>query len=342
MARKKKTDIEEAVVETVKEIGKEFKEKLEEAGKEIKEKAEKISEGIKEEVKEGWENVDFGIDVFSGQHDNKEEKKHDGKKEEKEEKSLYEEQSEKIIENKEEEKETKGRKKISKELKEKAKKLAEKFGGENIKEKLEKVREKEKEKGKNLIPLEDYVKYGCYIGAKVITPNMRPFVYKRRNDGIAIIDTNIIDKKLKEAIELINKYNPEDWILVCKREAGWKAIEKFSQLTGVRIFTKKYPAGILTNIRLPKFFETEMVFICDPWLDKNAMNDSKIMKKKVFSLCDTNNYPQNVDVLIPCNNKSGKSIGLILYIIAREYLKERGINTEVRLENFIPEEEKRE
>jgi len=229
------------------------------------------------------------------------------------------------------------------ELEEKAKKLAEKIDvkeEENLKERLEEEREKEKQKQKTLVPIEDYLKYGVYIGTKVITPHMRQYVYRRRNDGIAIINTNVIDKKLKEFSELLSKYAPEDFILICKREAGWKAVEKFSELTGVRIFTKKYPAGIITNIALPSFFETDMVFVCDPWMDRNAMNDAKRMMKPVFALCDTNNYTFNTDFVSPCNNKSGKSLGLVFYILAREYLKARKIDKKLPdVEEFLSEKE---
>jgi small subunit ribosomal protein S2 len=227
---------------------------------------------------------------------------------------------------------------IKKEVEERAKKLAEEISEEDIKKRFEEEREKEKIK-KTLIPLADYLKYGVYIGTKVITPHMRPYVYKRRNDGIAIINTNLIDKKLKEFAELLAKYAPEDFILVCKRNAGWKAIETFSRLTGVRIFTKKYPAGIITNLSLPSFFETEMVFVCDPWMDRNAMHDAKKIKKPVFALCDINNYTFDVDYFVPCNNKSGKSIGVIFWILAREYLKARKIEKEIPpVEDFLVEE----
>ena len=50
---------------------------------------------------------------------------------------------------------------------------------------------------------------------------------------------NTLTWQEKEAINLLGKYEPEDFIVVCKREAGWKAVEKFSELTGVRVFTKK-------------------------------------------------------------------------------------------------------
>ncbi len=197
-----------------------------------------------------------------------------------------------------------------------------------------------KEAGENtLIPLNDYIRAGAYIGTKVITPHMRQFIYRRRNDGIAIINTNVIDEKLKEAARFLGDYNPDNAIVVCKRESGWRAVKLFSELTGIRCFTKKYPAGIITNTTLPDFFETELIVICDPWIDKNALNDAVRMKKKVLAICDTNNFTFGVDKIIPSNNKSNKSLGLIFYILAREYMKIQRINKPLPpLKEFIGEE----
>jgi len=212
-------------------------------------------------------------------------------------------------------------------------------------------RESKLNSGETLVPLETYLKAGSYIGTKVITPNMRKYVYRRRNDGIAIINTNLIDEKLKEALRVLITYKPEDWILVCKREAGWRAVKLFGELTGVRVFTKKYPAGIVTNISLPNFFETELVFICDPWLDKNALNDAVNIKKKVVGFIDTNNLSNGVDVVIPASNKGNKSLGLLLWIIAREYMHAWKIEKKLpdvedfigeKLEELPPKEKKKE
>ena len=214
-----------------------------------------------------------------------------------------------------------------KELLEKAKKLKEKVDITTTEELKEQV--KIKKRTDMLIPLEDYVRAGIYLGTRVVTPDMRPFVYRRRADGLAIFNTDIIDEKLKEGIDYLAKFNPEDVILVCKRQAGWDAANMFSKLTGIRVFTKKYPAGVLTNITLPDFFENKLTIVTDSWLDKNALKDTLIVSKKVLMICDTNNFSKGADKVIIGNNKSGKSLGVIFYLLARGYCKARKIDVDI-------------
>ena len=190
-----------------------------------------------------------------------------------------------------------------------------------------------------LTPLENYIKTASYLGTKVITPTMRKYVYRRRLDGLAILNTLLVDKKLAEGIDFIKQFKPEDWTLVCKREAGWRAAKMFAELTGVRTYTKKYPSGVLTNTVLDDFIETKMIFICDPWLDKNALADAKNIRIPVIGLCDTNNHTAELDVVMIGNNKTNKSMGLFVWLIAREYMKAHGIDKELpSLEDFVGEE----
>jgi len=228
------------------------------------------------------------------------------------------------------------------EVKEKAKelekkiKVKEKVKVEDVKEERIKSKLKARRFRDTLFPLDDYVKYSAHLGTKAVTPEMRRFVYRRRADGIAVLNTKDIDERLKEAAEFLKDFSPEDIFLACKREAGWKAAEKFSEVTGIRVFTKKYPAGIITNTNLNDFFEVELVIICDPWMDKNALNDALRVKKPIIGLCDTNNLTKGITKIIPCNNKAEKSLGLILFLLAREYLKARDkkIAEKLKLEEF--------
>ncbi len=214
-------------------------------------------------------------------------------------------------------------------LLEKAKKLAGKV--EEVKEvKSLKKQVKDEEADENLlVPIEDYLKASVHLGTKVITPDMRSYVYRRRNDGLAVFNTTMLDEELKKGAEFLSKYAPEDIIVVCKREAGWVAVDKFAEVTGIRKFTKKYPAGILTNTKLEDFIETKLVLICDPWLDKNALNDSRKIGIPVLSVCDTNNYTAGITQIIPGNNKSFKSLGIIFYLLTKLYTEARKMDVEL-------------
>ena len=219
--------------------------------------------------------------------------------------------------------------KKKKELLEKVAKLKEKISAEGISTEELKEKVKVKKRTDMLIPLEEYVKTGIYLGTRAVTPTMKPFVYRRRADGLAIFNTDIIDEKLKEAIEYLAKFAPNEVAVVCKRAAGWRAVNMFSKITGIRAFTKKYPSGILTNTALPDFFENELTIITDSWLDKNALHDTLKVHKKILLICDTNNFSQGADKIIIGNNKSGKSLGVIFYLLTKGYCKARGIDAEV-------------
>ena len=189
-----------------------------------------------------------------------------------------------------------------------------------------------------LTSLEDYIKTAAYLGTKVITPTMRKYVYRRRLDGLAILNTLLVDKKMAEGIDFIKQFKPDEWTLICKREAGWRGAKMFAELTGVRTYTKKYPSGVLTNTVLDDFIETKMIVICDPWLDKNALADAKNIRIPVAAICDTNNHTADCDVVMIGNNKSNKSMGLFFWLMAREYMKAHGIDKECpSLEDFVGE-----
>ena len=187
----------------------------------------------------------------------------------------------------------------------------------------------EREQKDMLVPIEDYLKASIHLGTRVVTPDMKFFVYRRRADGLAVFNTTLLDDKIREAADYLAKFAPEDVTVVCKREAGWKAVKLFSEITGIKAFTKKYPAGVLTNPKLDDFMETELIFICDPWLDKNALTDANRIKIPVMSICDTNNYTRGVTQILPGNNKSPRSLGIIFYLLTKLYVEKRKIDKSI-------------
>jgi len=189
-----------------------------------------------------------------------------------------------------------------------------------------------------LVPLEQYLKEGIHIGTKFKTKYMENFIYKVRNDGLMILNVQEIDKRLKIAINLLSQYKPEEVIIVCRRENGWKAVRAFSRITGVRAFAGRYPPGILTNPNLETFTEAKLMLITDPWQDKNVIKDALNVGIPVIALCDTNNECNNIDLVVPCNNKGKRSLGLAYWILARGYLGSLGVEMKEGIEEFTDTE----
>lgn len=235
-------------------------------------------------------------------------------------KSLAEELKERLLQEKEVDEEVGTQEKKSDISDKEIEEISRKISKKDVEDEKKSINAREE----TLIPLEDYIKCAVHLGTKVITPHMRKFVYKRRADGLAVINTIFIDQKLREAVSFLKDYDTEKIYLLCRREAGWNAAKKFGEITGIRTFTKKYSPGITTNLSLSDFFEAELTIIGDPWTDKNALQDTIKLKKPIIALCDTNNFTFGVTKIIPCNNKSSKSIGCMLYILAREYCKIKG------------------
>lgn len=153
---------------------------------------------------------------------------------------------------------------------------------------------------------------------------MEPFIYKINPNGLCVLNVQKIDERLSMAAKFLAKYEPQDILVVCRRENGWCAVKMFGKVTGARIFAGRYPAGIITNINLENYFEPKVMIIVDPWPDKNAVHDGMVAGVPIIALCDSNNTTENVDFVIPCNNKGAKSLGLIFWILANKYMQERG------------------
>src|SRR3989338_7173453 len=264
----KKTENKESVIKKVAHAAEHV---VEEVGEAIEHVVETVAEGVEK-------TVESLIEDNSEKDENKVTKK---------------KKTESIKKEKGEEKPKKKKKEISEALKAKLKALEGKFEGIEKIDIKEKVTGEKSEPTNTLVPIEDYLKASMHLGTRVITPNMRKYIYKRRADGLAVFNTAMLDTTMREAGAFLAKYAPEDIIVVCKREAGWHAVKLFSETLGIRSFTKKYPAGILTNTNLANFFETKLVLICDPWLDKNALTDA-IRSETLGIRSFTKKYPAGI------------------------------------------------
>jgi len=193
-----------------------------------------------------------------------------------------------------------------------------------------------------IIPSEIYLKSGIHIGTKFKTKYMEQFIYKTRTDGLSVLNLQKIDERIRILIGFLTQYEPEDILICSRRENGWKAVKKFGEITGMKVFPGRYPPGILTNPNLKTYMEAKIMVVTDSWPDRNAIKDAMKVGIPVVALCDTNNQTNNIDLVIPCNNKGKKALGLVFYILAKEYLKAKGKidavgEAEIKLDDFVEE-----
>ena len=175
-----------------------------------------------------------------------------------------------------------------------------------------------------LVAQDTYLKAGIHIGTKFKTKYMEKFIYKTRPDGLSVLNLQQIDVRLRILTKFFSRYAPEDILVVSRRENGWKPVKKLGETTGIRVIAGRYPPGILTNPALDNYTEAKVLLVTDAWPDKNTIKDALQIGIPIVALCDTNNQANNIDLVIPCNNKGKKSLGLLFMILAREYLKLKG------------------
>ena len=193
-----------------------------------------------------------------------------------------------------------------------------------------------------LVPNDTYLKAGIHIGTKFKTKFMSEFIYKTRPDGLSVLNVQKIDERIKLMANMIAQYEPEDILIVSRRENGWLPVKLFGKLTGAKFFAGRYPPGVMSNANLKKFIQPKLVIVTDAWPDRNAVLDAIKMGIPVIALCDTNNQANNIDLVVPCNNKGKKSLGLLFFILTKEYFKLKGIikkdeDFKQTIEDFTPE-----
>lgn len=100
----------------------------------------------------------------------------------------------------------------------------------------------------------------------------------------------------------------------------------------------------MTNPAFKNYFEADVIVVADPLIDYQAMKEAVTARTAIVAVCDTFNETRHIDLIIPANNKSKKSLGTLYYLLAREILKEKGeiksdSDFKYKLEDFAGEEE---
>lgn len=182
----------------------------------------------------------------------------------------------------------------------------------------------EKEKAKFLVKQELYLEAGIHIGTKIRTYDMKKFIFKRRDDGLYILDLRKTDERLLQAAKLLAKYKPEEVLVVASRTYSSNAAAKFAALTGIQLIKGRFIPGTMTNLSYKGFREPKLVFVCDPKGEREAIAESAKNGVPLVALCDSDNDTTFIDMVVPANNKGKKSLALIFYVLTREIMMAQG------------------
>ena len=188
-----------------------------------------------------------------------------------------------------------------------------------------------------LVPVEEYLAAGVHIGTQQKSKDMMKFIYRVRGDGLYILDIQATDDRIKTAAKFLSQYEPAKVLVVTSRQYGQYPAKKFADAVGGMAVIGRFIPGMLTNQRLNKYIEPDVVVVTDPIGDSQAINEAVQAGIPIVALCDTNNMTKYVDLVVPTNNKGRKALSMIYYLLTKELLRLRGVATSLTPEDFETE-----
>jgi small subunit ribosomal protein S2 len=168
---------------------------------------------------------------------------------------------------------------------------------------------------------------GIRIGTQVRTKSMEQFTTKPRPDGLHLLDYSKTLHRIDVAGKFIAFVGPQNVVVYTSRDYGKVPVEKFCEVTKAIPVVGRFMPGTLTNPLFPGHLDVELIVVADPASDTQAIVEGGKMGTPVIAVCDTDNITDDIDLVIPGNNRGRRSLATIFYLLARSVLTHSSLLT---------------
>jgi small subunit ribosomal protein S2 len=168
---------------------------------------------------------------------------------------------------------------------------------------------------------------GIRIGTQVRTKSMEQFTTKPRPDGLHLLDYSKTLHRIDVAGKFIAFVGPQNVVVYTSRDYGKVPVEKFCEVTKAIPVVGRFMPGTLTNPLFPGHLDVELIVVADPASDTQAIVEGGKMGTPVIAVCDTDNVTDDIDLVIPGNNRGRRSLATIFYLLARSVLTHSSLLT---------------
>lgn len=176
---------------------------------------------------------------------------------------------------------------------------------------------------------EDVFKFfvvGIYLGGINFDFQMEQYIYKRKSDGIYIINfKRIWEKFLLVVCVIVVIENFVDVSVIFFRNIGQRVVLKFVVVIGVILIVGCFIFGIFINQIQVVFWELWFFVVIDFRVDYQFFMEVFYVNLFIIVLCNIDFFLCYVDIVILCNNKGVYLVGLMWWMLVWEVLCMCGI-----------------
>ncbi|MFT4868697.1 MAG: small subunit ribosomal protein S2 [Colwellia polaris] len=194
-----------------------------------------------------------------------------------------------------------------------------------------------------LIDRDEYLANGVHIGTRSQTKDMEPYIFHVKKNQLAVLDVQQTDEKIRELAEYLADIPVEEILVVGRKDEAHYPIDRFTEVTGASKIIGRFMPGTLTNPESVEFQEPEVLVACDPEEDSQAIKEAHESNIPVIGIADSESSLENVDYVIPANNKGENSLSTVFYLLSQQMAEQKGEEFDYELdffkENPEPEEE---